>query len=209
VPSIAKELAMSEDQGEDLVGAIQEILKQSSEPLTVPKIRVRLRGAFRAIGIEELADVLQRQVAAQVLVICPKYRSGQDRYWDRPLREHAKVVLRRTLEDGAMPWSELRKKFPKYLRHLAESVLNEELARRTIFRHPPATPRVGIRYSLQAPDVGPHAARELEEALSRLEAHGFSRVDACEALMHLLQQHEWADTPREAALAGPVGTPMF
>jgi hypothetical protein len=200
---------MIDDPGSDLVGAIQEILKQSSEPLTVPKIRARLRCQYRAIRIEELAEVLQRQVAAHVLVICPKYRSGQDRYWDRPLREHAKVVLRRSLEDGAMPWSELRKKFPKYMRHLAESVLNEELAKRTIFRHPPASPRMGFRFALQAPDVGPHAARELEEALTRLEDRGFTRADACEALMHLLQEHEWADMPRDAALAGPVGTPMF
>jgi hypothetical protein len=203
---------MTDNNGADLVGAIHEILKQSSEPLTVSKIRARLRGSFRTARPEDLTEVLQRQVAAQVLVMCPKYRSGQDRYWDRPLREHAKVVLRRSLEEGTMPWAELRKKFPKYMRHLAESVLNEELARRAIFRHPPAAPRMGFRYALEPPDVRPHAAKELEAALRRLEARGFTRGDAREAFMQLLQDQEWAEAPREAAPAvgaGHVDTPMF
>src|SRR5207248_2735136 len=113
----AKEQGMTDSNGGDLVVAIQEILRQSSEPLTVPKIRARLRGPFRDLSVDELADVLQRQVAAQVFVVCPKYRSGKDRYWDRSLREHAAVVLRRALEERPMPWSELRKRFPKYLRH--------------------------------------------------------------------------------------------
>ncbi len=203
---------MTDCNGADLVGAIHEILKQSSEPLTVPKIRARLGGSFQKIRTAELAEILQRQVAAQVLVMCPKYRSGQNRYWDRSLREHAKVVLRRALEEGAMPWAELRKKFPKYMRHLAESVLNEELAKRTIFRHPPTSPRMGFRFALQTPDVRLHAAKELDEALARLEAHGFTRIDAREAFMQLLQEHEWAETPREAVStvgAVHVGTPMF
>jgi hypothetical protein len=201
----AKEQGMTDINGADLVGAIHSILKQSSEPLTMPKIRARLRGVFQTIRLEDLTDVLQRQVAAQVLVMFPKYRSGQDRYWDRSLREHAKVVLRRALEESAMPWSELRKKFPKYMRHLAESVLNEELARRAIFRHPPTGPRMGIRFALRPPDIRPHAFKELEEALTRLEARGFSRPQAREAFMQLLQEAEWAeDVPSEAVAANAM-----
>ena len=32
--------------------------------------------------------------------MCPKYRSSQDRYWDRPLREHAMVLLYEALHGG-------------------------------------------------------------------------------------------------------------
>jgi hypothetical protein len=88
---------MTEDQrvpaGADLVEAIRGVLRQSPEPLTKPRIRERLPERYRSIGIEELTDTLNRQVAAQVFVICPKYRSSQDRYWDRPLRTHALLVL--------------------------------------------------------------------------------------------------------------------
>src|SRR4051794_32664030 len=80
----------------DLVDAIREVLQHSDEPLTIPKIRARLATPYR-ISTEELSETLQRQVAAHVLVMCPKYRSSQDRYWDRPLRDHAKVTLRNAL----------------------------------------------------------------------------------------------------------------
>ncbi|MSQ94642.1 MAG: hypothetical protein EXR98_08800 [Gemmataceae bacterium] len=181
----------------DLVDAIREVLRQSEEPLTVLRIRERLRGRFRALPMRKLRDVLERQVAANVLVICPKYRSSQDCYWDRPIREHAKVVLRGALADGPMSWADLRKKFPKYLRHLAESVLNEELAKGGIHRHTLTSARRGPRYALQPADVRSYAGVELKDVLSRLQGRGFARSDVREALMYFLQEEEWADhTPK-------------
>ena len=177
----------------DLVDAIREVLRQSEEPLTIPQLRERLCGPYRAIRIEELADVLGRQVAANVLVMCPKYRSSQNRYWDRTLREHAKVVLTGALESGPMSWTELRKKLPKYLRHLAESVLNEELARGAIFRHPPTSSRNGPRYASQPADVRSYVGNELQGMLARMHERGFARADVCEALMLILQENEWDD----------------
>jgi hypothetical protein len=176
----------------DLVDAVREVLRHSAEPLTVPRIRERLPMALRTIGIEELTDVLQRQLAAHVLVMCPKYRSSQDRYWDRPLREHAKVVLGEALRGGSMSWADLRKKFPKYLRHLADSVLNEELAKETIFRHPPTSARMGPRYALEPADVRSYANKELQEMLTRLAHCGFGRAEVREAIVQLLQEEEWA-----------------
>jgi hypothetical protein len=176
----------------DLVDAVREILRHSAEPLTIPRIRERLPIALRTIGIEELTDVLQRQLAAHVLVMCPKYRSSLDRYWDRPLREHAKVVLGEALRGGSMSWADLRKKFPKYLRHLADSVLNEELAKETIFRHPPTSARMGPRYALEPADVRSYANNELQEMLTRLEHCGFARAEVREAIVQLLQEDEWA-----------------
>jgi hypothetical protein len=184
----------------DLVDAIREVLKHSDEPLTIPKIRARLSASFRATGAAELADTLRRQVAAHVLVMCPKYRSSQDRYWDRPLREHAKVTLRAALADGPATWSDVRKRFPKYLRHLADSVLNEELARGAIYRHPPASIRQGPRYALYPADIRRYAQSELQAMLARLDALGFSRPEAREAIVGLLQDEEW--TENEPAAAG-------
>ncbi len=175
----------------DLVDAVRGILKASIEPLTVMKIRERLPAPFDGIRNEELAEVLQRQVAANVLVMCPKYRSGQDRYWDRTLREHTKVLLRSSLEAGPMPWAELRKRFPKYLRHLAESVIDEELARGAIHRHPPLSSRAGFRFALDRPDVRAYAAKELDDALTRLVERGFTLCDVREAFMQLLHEQEW------------------
>jgi hypothetical protein len=177
----------------DLVDAVREVLRHSAEPLTIPRIRERLPLPLGAIGIEELTDVLHRQLAAHVLVMCPKYRSSQDRYWDRPLREHAKVVLGEALKGGPMSWADLRKKFPKYLRHLADSVLNEELAKETIFRHPPASARMGPRYALEPADVRSYANKELREMLARLEQCGFGRAESREAIVQLLQEEEWAE----------------
>src|SRR5262245_54939351 len=113
----------------DLADAIRNLLTLSNEPLTLAKIREKLPAPFDGRNRQEVAEVLARQVAASVIVVCPKYRGSQDRYWDRPLREHAKIVLRTALAERPMAWSELRKKFPKYMRHLAESVLDEELAK--------------------------------------------------------------------------------
>jgi hypothetical protein len=183
----------------DLVDAVHSVLKESAEPLTIPRIRERLPEGFRATGPEVLADVLQRQVAANVLVICPKYRSGQDRYWDRTLREHAKVVIRQSLGAGPASWSDLRKRLPKYLRHLAESVLNEELAHGTLHRHPPTTVRNGPRYALEPADVRTYVNKELAALLLRLEQRGFPRCQTRLAIMQLLQEEEWAEPAELAA----------
>jgi hypothetical protein len=192
----------------DLADAIREVLSASPEPLTLAKIRERLPAPYNDRKLQEVADVLQRQVAANVIVPCPKYRGSQDRYWDRPLREHAKITLRGALSNGALAWSDLRKKFPKYMRHLAESVLNEELAKGTIHRHPPASPRGGFRFALEPADLRPFALIQLEAALARLVERGFSLSDARAAFMHLLQESEWAeDAPSETALtvgAAPI-----
>jgi hypothetical protein len=113
------------------------------------------------------------------------------------------VVLRGALADGPIPWSDLRKRVPKYMRHLAESVLNEELAKGAIHRHPPTSARAGFRYALAAADIRAFAMTELEAALARLVERGFSLSDAREAFMHLLQEAEWSeDAPLDAVPHG-------
>ena len=185
----------------DLADAIRSLLTKSREPLTLSKIRDGLPAPFDGCRTQEIAEVVERQVAASVIVVCPKYRGSQDRYWDRPLREHAKVTLRDALLAGPMPWSELRKTFPKYMRHLAESVLNEELAKGTIHRHPPISSRGGFRFALEPADLRSFARTELDAALARLVERGFSLGDAREAFMQILQVSEWSDdAPDEPAV---------
>jgi hypothetical protein len=179
----------------DLVDAICGVLQSSEEPLTLPRIRERLPEPYRGIRAEQLAEVLARQVAANVLVSCPKYRSAQERFWDRSLREHAKVLLHEAIKAGPISWSDLRKKLPKYLRHLAESALSEELARGAIHEHPQASPRMGPRYAHEPAKVACYAKRELQDVLTRLTQCGFTRGQARETLMQLLQEEEWADAP--------------
>src|SRR5919199_4315315 len=92
----------------DLVAAVQQTLRDSDEPLTLSKIRSRLPMRFRQIGLEELADTLRRQASANVLYQYPKYRSQQDRFWDRPMPVHIAALLQTTLqEEGPLGWSEL------------------------------------------------------------------------------------------------------
>src|SRR5262249_1014967 len=104
----------------DLVNEIRRLLRESDEPLTAAKIQNRLPAPRNGIALDSLADVLRQQAAAHVLIACPKYRSRQDRYWDRPLREHVHEMLHDILTAGPLAWSELRRRLPRYARYLAE-----------------------------------------------------------------------------------------
>src|SRR5207248_9918296 len=99
--------------------------------------------------------------------------SAHARYSVRTLREHGKVLLHDSLQAGPLPWAELRKRFPKYLRHLAESIRDEELARGALHRHPPVSARAGFRFALDPPEVRGYAAKELDGALARMIERGF------------------------------------
>src|SRR5207245_659560 len=94
----------------DLPTAVQQILAASSEPLTVSKIRAQLPPTLRTGSVEELGEILKRQAAASVLVPYPKYRSQQDRYWDRPLPVHIAVLVQEALQEQDLGLSELRRK---------------------------------------------------------------------------------------------------
>src|SRR5579859_3188469 len=98
----------------DLVPEVQRVLQASDEPLTLSKVRSRLPVRFREIGLEDLTAVLNRQVAAQVVWQFPKYRSQQDRYWDRPMPVHVAKLLQESLAEGPLGWSDLRRKLPAY-----------------------------------------------------------------------------------------------
>lgn len=176
----------------DLAGAIGQILHASDEPLTLAKIRAALPASFRGLTAEAVADMLERQLAAQVFVLYPKYRGAQDRFWDRPMRVHLEWLLRGVLGQGPLTWSEIRKRLPDYAKVQSESVLEELVAHGKLHRHPPAGRRAGPRFGLEAADPHPYVLPELNALFTRCERLGFGRAGVRAALLDLLRQEEWA-----------------
>ena len=136
----------------DLVGVVQAILAVTSEPLTLPKIRSSLPAPHRRIGLDELAETLRRQVAANVLFQFPRYRSPQDRFWDRPMTVHIAELLRAVLAEQPLGLSELRRKLPTYAQAQAETVLLEEIAQGRLHRHPRSSGRGSECFGRHRPD---------------------------------------------------------
>ena len=183
----------------DLATALQQALQESREPLTVSKIRSALPPKLRSRSLEELTEALNRQVAANVLYQFPKYRSPQDRFWDRPMPVHVGNLLQDTLqEDGPLGWSELRRKLPAYAQDKAEAILQEQLAQGKLYRYP-RTGRGGERYGVRPPDPKDYLRAELKEAFARLEQLGFSQEQLRIGALELLHEDQWQDEPKPAA----------
>jgi hypothetical protein len=182
-------------QETDLVAEVQRVLGANPEPLTLSKIRSLLRGSFRTTGPEELAECLRRQVAANVVIAYPKYRSQQDRYWDRPMTVHVASLLRGILEGGPLPWSEVRRKLPAYAQGQAETVLQEQLAQGRLYRHPRQGRRGKDRIGLEPPDPREYLRAELAALFGRMEQLGFSQSQLRAGASELLHEEEWASHP--------------
>ena len=195
----------------DLVTAIQEVLRNSPEPLTVSKIRSALPAPFRQASVDELADVLRRQVAAKVLESYPRYRSQQERFWDRPMQVHVAGLLVAALEEAPLSWSDLRRRLPGYAHDKAQAVLDERLAHGTIHRHP-RFGRMGERFGNRPADTKDYLHSELAAVFQSLGKLGFSDAQIREGALELLHDEEWApsrnvapnpDVPAQA----PAGSP--
>jgi hypothetical protein len=184
----------------DLATAAQRVLAASDEPLTVSKVRSKLPGSLRATDLKELTEALERQVAAGVLYKYPKYRSQQDRYWDRGMIAHVAQLLREKLEEGPLSSSELRRKLPAYAHAQAEQVLDEQIAQGLLHRHPRAGSRGGERFGVRPPDPRDYLRQELPELFTRLASLGFTRPQIRAAALELLHEEEWdaePEPPRE------------
>jgi hypothetical protein len=179
----------------DLVAAIRHVLEASDEPLTLSKIRAALPGSFRSLSLEELGETLRRQVAANVLVQYPRYRSQQDRFWDRSMRTHLVHLLRAALQEQPLAASELRRKLPDYAKTQAEAVLDEEVTQGNLYRHPPANSRSGPRFSVEPPDPRAFLRSELVALFTRLERLGFNQGQLRQSALELLHEEEWASPP--------------
>jgi hypothetical protein len=197
----------------DLATAAQRVLAASDEPLTVSKIRARLPSALRTVELKDLSEALERQVAANVLYKYPKYRSQQDRYWDRGMGTHVAQLMRVTLEEGPLPWSELRRKLPAYAQGPAQQVLEEQIGQGLLHRHPRAGSRGADRFGVRPPDPRDYLRQELPELFTRLTSLGFTRPQIRAAALELLHEEEWDTEPPprteeraaepQAPLAGP------
>ena len=194
--------------GTDVAGAVQRILANSEEPLTLSKIRAALSGGNRKMALEDLGLLLRRQVAANVIYQYPKYRSAQDRFWDRPMPLHVASLLRTALEEGPLAWPQLRRKLPEYAVAHAEVVLQEQIAQGRLFRHPPAGSRGGERYGATQPDAREYLRRELPALFGKLQRLGFTELQLREAAMAVLQEEEWGRPEaesRDSTIQKPAG----
>jgi hypothetical protein len=190
----------------DLTAAVQRVLANSDEPLTLSKIRAALPGGNRRMELEELGALLRRQLAANVVHQYPKYRSAQDRFWDRPMPVHVANLLRGALEEGPLAWPQLRRKLPDYAVTQAEVVLQEQIAQGRLFRHPPAGSRGGERYGVTTPDAREYLRRDLPALFNRLQQLGFTEAQLREAAMAVLQEEEWGRLESEP-VAKQAGEP--
>jgi hypothetical protein len=183
----------------DLWVGIQRVMGSSDEPLTVSKIRAALPGGNRRMDLDELSGLLRRHVEAGVLHQYPKYRSAQDRFWDRPMPVHVANLLREALTEGPLAWPQLRRKLPEYAVTQAETALQEQIAQGRLFRHPPAGSRGGERYGVTPPDAREYLRRDLPALFSKLQELGFSEPQLREAAMAVLQEEEWGRPEAETA----------
>jgi hypothetical protein len=188
----------------DLAAAVQRILSASPEPLTPSKVRAALPQAQRQVAPEELFEVLRRQAAANVYHVYPKYRSAQERFWDRPMSVHVAALLQEALAEGPLPLFELRRKLPAYARAHIETALEEQLTHQRLHRHPrlPGT-RGGERFGLRPPDAREYLRQELPDVFLRLEGLGFTRAQLRAAALELLHEEEWAPRPGDTAARQP------
>jgi hypothetical protein len=181
----------------DMVAAVLRVLSASEHPMTVSKIRAKLPAPFRSASLEELTDTLQRQVAANVLFQYPKYRSQQDRFWDRPMEIHLAALLREALEEGPLGWPELRRKLPAYAVDpltRVEAALTDLVAQGKLHKHPRSGKRGSDRFGVQPPDAKQYLQTELSAVFRDLEQLGFSQAQLRAAALELLHDEEWSPT---------------
>ncbi|MFL5241472.1 MAG: hypothetical protein ACJ8FY_05135 [Gemmataceae bacterium] len=183
----------------DLGAAVREVLAASPEPMTVSKIRAALPPALRQVNVEELNNLLRREAAANVLYEYPKYRSQQERYWDRPMPVHIVELLRMNLEERPLPWTELRRKLPAYAQDQAQTVLEEQISQKKFFRHPrhPGK-RAGEPIGIRAADPRDYLSAELSGVFNRLEKLGFMHSQVRAAALDILHDEEWAPAPPDS-----------
>jgi hypothetical protein len=192
------EVAAEPDLGE----AVRRVLQASGEPLTVSRIRSSLPAALRGISPDELSAYLNRQVTANALWQFPKYRSQQDRYWDRPMAIHVATLVREALEEKPLTLAELRRKLPAYAHNQLDSVVRDLLNQGRLFRYP-KDGRLGERLGSRPPDLKAYLRPELTAMLQRLSRLGFDIARLRAAALELLHEEEWAFVPPQ-----PVATPM-
>ena len=180
----------------DLGTAVREVLAASPEPMTVSKIRAALPSALRQVSVQELNDVLRREASANAIHEYPKYRSQQERYWDRPMPVHIVQLLQSNLEEKPLTWTELRRKMPAYAQDKAQTVLEEQIGLKVFFRHPrhPGS-RSGEPIGVREADARDYLRAELSGVFYRLEKLGFSQSQVRAAALDILHDEEWAPTP--------------
>jgi hypothetical protein len=182
----------------DLTSAVRQVLAASEDPLTVSKIKAALPSALRQISLEDLNQLLRQEAAANRLQEYPKYRSQQERYWDRPMQVHIVQLLRSALEEKPLTWTELRRKLPAYAQEKAQEVLETQIQGKHLHRHPRQPgKRAGEPIGLRPADPRDYLQQELSDLFNRMEKLGFQNNQTRAAALEILHDEEWAPTPPE------------
>src|SRR5262249_28298029 len=80
-----------------------------------------------------------------------------------------------------------------YAKTLAEPILEEQVAKGILYRHPPLSSRTGPRFGVQSPQAREYLRPELVKVFQRLEQLGFSEAQLREGAMELLNEAEWSE----------------
>jgi hypothetical protein len=189
---------------QDLGDAVHRVLQKSPEPLTPSKIRAQLPTPLRSMDLEKLTEFLRRQVGAK-LYQYPKYRSQQDRFWDRPMAMHIAALVDSALEGPPLGWAELRRKLPAYAYGELEVVVREQLSKGKLFKHPKIG-RGGERFGSRPADPKTYLREELPALFQRLQSLGFSQEQLRAGALELLHDEEWSlvRPPAEPAATSAV-----
>jgi hypothetical protein len=183
----------------DLTSAVRHVLASIEEPLTVSKIKAALPPSLRQTSLEDLNQLLRQEAAANRLHEYPKYRSQQERYWDRPMQVHIVHLLRSALEEKPLTWTELRRKLPAYAQDKAQEVLETQIQGKHFHRHPRQPgKRAGEPIGLRPADPRDYLQHELSDLFNRMEKLGFLNNQTRAAALEILHDEEWAPTPPEA-----------
>lgn len=193
---------------QELVEAIRLALQRSEEPLRVNQLRKLLTGPFRR-SEEELARVVQQQVQAGRLFEFPRYgTSPKPRYWAYDARQYARRLLLRAARRSTLTYNDLKKKLASPLRGFPDSetkgLLEEMVARRELWQHPPRRRGAATRYSVEPPrpaDYLKDVLDRLEKWVRVLEQAGVSVERTLADLGELVGQR-FGQTAQEALLPG-------
>jgi hypothetical protein len=187
---------------ERVSGEVREVilkeLAAAEEPITATRLRERLRGQYR-LPDDQLADLLEEEVAQQRVYRFEPYGGKKRRYWTRPLDDYARIFIARLVSQRPLTRSEIRARTKAALRGCSDARqtdLLKRLVEEKQIRELPAV--VGGRtkpYSAAPPDPRDYLEDAIVKIVKKLAEHGVTRESVLAAAVELVG----AEAPPPAA----------
>jgi len=156
--------------------AVLAVVQQSEEPVAAGDVARRLKLPFK-LSAAEVSRLLEETAGSgHVHTIAPRTAKGGPRYWHRDQREFAQRCIVRLLEDKGPQGEAAVKRAVKWLGgNQFRELIQELIATRTVFVHPPVGTSKKITYGCRPPSPMQYMVK-LESALrtvvSQLKAAG-------------------------------------